>query len=37
MIPNLMSSTMNLADLLGKNGESGSSNNQKTSEGKTGL
>jgi len=37
MIPNLMSSTMNLADLLGKSGESSSSNNQGKSEGKTGL
>lgn len=34
MIPNLMSSTMNLQDLLGKTGESGSSNNQNK---KTGL
>ena len=37
MIPNLMSSTMNLADLLGKTGESSNSNNQGKSEGKTGL
>ena len=37
MLPNLMSSTMNLADLLGKNDKSGSNNNQSNSEGKTGL
>lgn len=39
MIPNLMSSTMNIADLLGTKGQSGDSNNQKKTEGqgKTGL
>ena len=33
MIPNLMSSTMNLADLLGKDGQTGNSNTQKKTEG----
>ena len=39
MIPNLMSSTMNIADLLGKNGQTGDSSSQKKTEGqgKTGL
>ena len=39
MIPNLMSSTMNIADLLGTKGQSGNSNVQKNTEGqeKTGL
>lgn len=37
MIPNLMSSTMNLADLLGKTEQSGSSNNQKNTGSQTGL
>jgi len=32
MLPNLMSSTMNLADLLGKNDENDSSNSQKKTE-----
>lgn len=32
MLPNLMSSTMNLADLMGKNSENNSNNNQKKTE-----
>ena len=34
MLPNLLSSTMNLADLLGKTGQQNSDNNQKKTEGK---
>jgi hypothetical protein len=33
MLPNLLSSTMNLADLLGKNEQNNSDNNQKKIEG----
>lgn len=33
MLPNLLSSTMNLADLLGKNEQNNSDNNQKKTEG----
>jgi len=32
MLPNLLSSTMNLADLLGKNNQTGDSKNQKKTE-----
>ena len=34
MLPNLLSSTMNLADLLGRNDQNSTNNNQKTTEGK---